>query len=205
MSAQENGFRQSSVPQEIVSWSAPARRFEEKNKLWFIGLGVVAIGSFIVLVLLNEFFLGLLFLSMAFLIFVLSSVRPPMVNYIVYTSGIDLGGKVYVWEDLDSFWIDRAENMLLLKTKLSFPSEVSIFIESGKDEEVEQILSGVLPYLERPRTDYMSVIDGFIGRFSEKLPSKFTRKIVEHPHEKMTVDPEKLTNKINQVKLGRRK
>jgi hypothetical protein len=193
MSAQafQPGFE---APKMLLSWSAPTRRFEEKSKLWFAALIVVSLGVFAFLLLFQELLFGLLILSLGFFVFVTSAVRPPVVRYEIHNSGVSMAGKVYLWDDLESFFIEKDSNMLVVKTRLSFPSEITMIIEKGLELEVENVLLQYLPLIERNRVDYMATVDGFIGKLANKLPKSFTKKYVSTPDKKVTVEPEELVD-----------
>lgn len=179
-----------SAPQVLLSWEAPTRKFETKSKLWFIGLVVLCVGIFVALTIFNEFLLGVLVLSFGTFLFVQSSVTPPQVKHSIYTSGFQMAGKTYLWDELESFFIDKNDNGLILKTSLSFPNELVVYLDEKKQAEIEETLLNYLPYVEMPRTDYSSILDGFIGQFSQKLPSKFTKRFVSKPEQKMTLEPD---------------
>ena len=103
------------IPQILISWTAPTRRFQPKSKLWFFGLFVITAIVFLLLVLVNELLFGLLVVSLAFLFFIISAVKPPLANYSIHTNGVQFGSKIYLWDDLNSFFIDPEENVLFLK------------------------------------------------------------------------------------------
>lgn len=201
MKTVETGTEQFSAPELILSWESPTRRFEKKSKLWFFGLIVIFLAVFIFLVIFREYLFGLLILSFGALLFVQSAVKPPLTTYYLFSSGIQISGKMYLWEDLESFFIDEETQELRLKTGLSFPSEFTLLLEKGKEEEIRNVLKDKLPYVELKRTDYSSVFDGFITRFSEKIPQKFTRKFVKNPNEDLTVNPESLQKKVRSFKM----
>lgn len=191
------------IPKVLIAWTAPTRRFEAKNKLWFFGLAVITIAIFVLLVLVNEALLGVLMVSLAFLLFVVSAVRPPLVMHSIHTTGVEIGQKMYLWDDLESFFIDDEEELLILKTNLSFPSELTLHLEQGKEGEIEDLLLEKLPFIEVRRTDYLAMVDGFIAKFVEKLPVKLTKKIVKKPDDELTVEPSinKLSAKIKGLRF----
>lgn len=194
------------IPKILINWSAPTRRFQPKNKLWFVGLFIITALIFVFLVLVNELLLGVLVIALSFLFFIVSAVKPPLALYAIHSNGVEMGQKVYLWEDLLSFFIDKEEHVLYLKTNLSFPSELSIYLEIEKEQEIENLLLERLPFIEVKKTDYLAVLDGFISQFSEKLPRKLTQKFVKKPEQTLTVEPslKDLSKKVNVLKLHKK-
>ena len=187
------------MPQEMISWVAPTRKFETRNTLWFIGLAVIAVVSFAFLVIFRELWLGLVIMAGAFYIFIMFTVKPPVTRHAVHNTGLEVSGKIYAWDDLDSFFVDAADGALVLKTVLSFPSELVLYLEAGKEKEIEQALLNHIPYLERKRTDYFAVVDGFVSKFSKKLPDKLTQRVSKTPNKKFTVDPNKIKESMKRT------
>jgi len=207
MTAQKK-MAQFEIPKELLSWQAPTRRFEERNKLWFVGLAILSGLVCVVLILLNELLLGLLALAFGFMVFTMSAVHPPVVKHSVYNTGMMIQGKMYLWEDLESFYIEESEKTLLLKTRLSFPSELFLFLQGDKLNEIQKLLLERLPFIESKKTDYTAVIDGFVDKFTQKLPNRITKKI-KNPNEKLTINPEKNklvkgVKKISKVQLKKK-
>ena len=194
------------IPKILVSWNAPTRRFQPKSKLWFVGLFVITVLVFVFLVVFNELLLGVLIVALSFLFFIVSAVKPPLAFYAIHNNGVEMGQKIYQWEDLVSFFINKEEHLLYLKTNLSFPGELSIYLEGEKEQEIEDLLLEKLPYVEVKKTDYLAVLDGFISQFSEKLPRKFTNKFIKKPEQTLTVEPslKNLSKKVNDLKLHKK-
>lgn len=126
------------APGVIFEWEALEYDHLPKDKRWFLIGGTIAAGIILFGLFTANYFLSLLTVIAGFLIFVYA-VRPPKMIYSAITSrGVQIGRRVFLYEDLSSFWIFYEAGGL---KELSLESKKAvvpfIHIPLGKADPVE--------------------------------------------------------------------
>lgn len=167
-SRQETGNIPSDVKVEkiLFEWQSAARPYKARTREFYTTVGSIAFLLGIILLLLKEFLLIGVIISFAFLSYVLSSVKPEDVTHQLTTKGIRTDGKLYIWEELVNFWVQKQFNseMLMIKTIKKIPGMLILVIDPVKREEIIKIIGGNIP-LEKPS-------DSFVDRASKWLGDK---------------------------------
>src|SRR3989338_3880293 len=105
----------------IVSWKSPERIFKARSKKFSqeIILAAIAFG---------EFFLVGVIIALIFVVYVLATSAPGLIEHKITSMGILSGGRPFLWEELDSFWFNKKgeERLLIVQTKLHFPTRLII-------------------------------------------------------------------------------
>ena len=99
----------------ILSWTAPEFIRYEKTRGWFIWLGVIAVGFFIISLLMKNYFFALLVPIAAFLIYVQAQKYPRKLTVKITENGIEIENFLTIArKEIISFWIfEELENRIL--------------------------------------------------------------------------------------------
>ena len=109
----------------------------------------------------------ILIVSLVFLYYVLSTVKPENVEYKVTTKGIKIAGSITVWQNITRFWFStRGTDEIMIIETISIPGRIDIVINQEIREQLKKEMSAYVPYEEAKPTTLDKVTDWF----SKKLP-----------------------------------
>lgn len=134
----------------LIEWRSFSRPFQKKDKeFWSTVLAILALIS-LILFFVKEWFLIAAFLSLAFLYYTLTTIKPEKVTYRITNKGVYLPGTQTKidWEWLSSFWFSDkwGWRMVNIRTRmLESPLVVHLVIDKKKEEEIKNILLRYLP------------------------------------------------------------
>ena len=127
----------------ILSWSAPEFIRYEKTRGWFIGLGIIAVGFFIISILMKNYFFALLVSIAAFLTYIHAKKYPRKLTINITEGGIEIENFLTLkYKEIISFWIfEESENMSLsLETKKFLQPKISVLLADQKPETVREAM-----------------------------------------------------------------
>lgn len=137
----------------IISWKSPVRVFQARSNKYFTKVGVFALIAILGAIAFSEFVLVGVIIALVFMVYVLATAIPEKIEHRINSLGIVSGGKVFLWEDLDSFWFDKRgdERLLVVQTYLRFPSSrLIILLSDVADRTILDLLEKHLYYHHRP-------------------------------------------------------
>lgn len=132
----------------LLNWSSPARPFKKRDKDFFTTVATLAVLSIVILLFLQEFLIVLVVFSIVFLVFVLSTIPPETVQHSIFTTGIQTADHFYTWNEFEfyRYEIRWGTDMLVIKTRRSFPSALFMLLdENSSRETIDNLISGVIP------------------------------------------------------------
>ena len=147
-----------------MSWEAPEFTEYEKSRVWYIALFGVAALLVLAMVLVKNYIAAALFVLLAPVVYLASAKKPRVLNFGISGKGVQIGDRLYPYDDLQSFWIfyephmDRAE--LSLRSRKAVMPYVRLPLGSQNPAVVHALLSRFLP--ERKHAD--SVVDAMARR-----------------------------------------
>lgn len=165
-------------PEELLVWDAPNRVFDPKSAQWFLGLFAAGLVAIIVFAIFREILLILVVAAFIFVYYALARVEPLDIEHRVLTIGIEVGGRLYSWEDLKSFWIEQETRPALLKveTKLLMPHSLELLLPEDTPaedlQELTQLLSQYLPVEEKPHSQTGAMADHALLSLSNFVPKR---------------------------------
>lgn len=171
--AKETGaIAQNSINTEEVDecvWEAPVRVFipwqQRKIITVFLWVGILSL----ILIFLKEYVLLITVILITLVSISLVIVPPARTKHKLTNKGIITYEKLYLWEDLASFWLaDRKGTITMyINTKLPFPTRLFLIIPHENLQSVIEALSKHLPYYERRDKQ------GSIGKMSDGVYIKY--------------------------------
>ena len=136
----------------IISWKSPVRVFKARSNKYFTKVGVFALIAILAAIAFGEFVLVGVIIALVFMVYVLATAIPEKIEHRINSLGIVSGGRVFLWDDLDSFWFDKRgdERLLVVQTYLRFPSRLFILLAEVSERTILDLLEKHIDYHHRP-------------------------------------------------------
>ena len=138
------------APETIIEWRAPEFRHYPKNAAWFITYIIIAAILVFYQLFQRDWFGGIsvLVISIFFGIFALH--RPGIVTVRISTLGFHIDDTTIPFNNIKQYWIVDNPNhkTLNIETTAYLNHQLSIELEDQDSDEVQEILSELLPEKE---------------------------------------------------------
>jgi len=153
----------------LLSWKSPSHPFKKRNKVFYQTVAALTFLLVVIVFFLHEFMLIGVILSIAFVVYAISSVPPVEVEHKVTPIGFENAGRLFHWIELSSFWFEEkwGYKTLVINTRLPFPAQIRAVLGDEKEEKVKEIIGKYLLYLERPPKSW---VDSFSDWLNNKIP-----------------------------------
>ena len=93
-----------------VNWQIEDRQANSNNGQWLWALAIIGFAVVIFSILLKNYLLIIIVALTAFIIYASKNKKPEMHDFHLDSNGIDIDGKLYLYENFESFWIFPARN-----------------------------------------------------------------------------------------------
>ena len=152
---------------DLVVWTGPARPFKKHDRKFYVTTFAMAGIVSLVIFLAEGIMPVILIISLVFLYYILSTVKPEEVEYKVTTKGIKIANSLTAWQNINKFWfLTRNTDELMVIETFSIPGRIEIVINQGIREQLKKEISAYVPYEEA----LPSTLDKVTNWFSKKLP-----------------------------------
>jgi len=173
--AQTNSSKdQPNLNEVLLSWKSPSHPFRKRNKIFYQTVAGITFLCVVIVFFLHEFMLIGVILSIAFVVYAITSVAPVEVEHKVMPIGFENAGRIFRWMELYAFWFEKKWDyrMIVFQTRLPFPGQVRAVLPVDlTDEKVKEIVGKYLLFLEKP---LKSLTDHFSDWLSRKIPLETT-------------------------------
>jgi hypothetical protein len=156
---------QDSVKQRkvLLEWESPMRHFKkmDRKKFFLILFGVMAF--FVVLVILQQYWLMLAIAAVMFMVYAWGTVPPAELHHVITNKGIESAGSDVEWENLTEYWYTKKDDQYILnvKTNVRLPGKFIMLVNEDQLWKTHEILSNRLKYKDMRKQDKLSkVLDG---------------------------------------------
>lgn len=152
----------------LFEWDAPQRAFKTRDRdFWITAISILVLVS-VALILIKEFYLIIALVSLIFLYYVMSTVKPENVGCRLTNRGLYFGDHRYEWATFSRFWFGQSldQDSLFLETILRFPRQVALVIKPQDKEKIKEILLKKMPMIESSPT----FVDRLTKWFAQRLP-----------------------------------
>lgn len=126
-----------------LKWLAEEYEYFKKSSEWFFAVIIISAAISAVSFILDNFLFGvLLFLSGA-AIALYGIKKPRVIEFSITSQGVKIENKLFVYSDLDSFWLHYSPpfyKLLSLKSKKTFMPHISIPLGDADPNTVREIL-----------------------------------------------------------------
>ncbi len=163
----------------LFEWDAPERAFKTRDRdFWVTAISILVLVS-VALILIKEFYLIIALISLIFLYYVLSTVKPENVGCRLTNRGLYFGDHRYEWATFYRFWFGQSlgQDSLFFETILRFPRQVAIVINPQDKEKIKEILIKKMPMVESSPT----FVDKLTKWFAKRLPLEDRNPEVKKP------------------------
>lgn len=140
-------------PLDKIEWQVPEYEFHQKSPDWFWALGIITIALFFSAIFLRSFLFGILTLLAGFSIALYGARRPSIVSFGVGPRGMQIGDRIYNYEDLKSFWVNYNppyKKELIIESKKTFMPHIVIMLG---DTDPEKIRDYLLQFLKEEKIE----------------------------------------------------
>ncbi len=149
-----------------IKWQAPEYEHREKSSDWFWMVGIITIALVFAAILLKNLLFGILAGLAGFSIALYGARKPSVVNFRIGPKGIEIGNKIYDYENLNSFWVNYdppRRKDLILESKKAIMPHIVIFLGDADPEEIRQYLLQFLKEvkIEESLTNTIAKLLGF--------------------------------------------
>lgn len=161
---------QPNLNEVLLSWKSPSHPFKKRNALFYQTVAAITFLLVVIVFFLNEFMLIGVILSIAFVVYVISTVPPIEVEHKITPLGFDNAGRVYRWIELSSFWFEEkwGYRMLVIHTRLPFPGQVrAVLNDNIPPEKVKELVGKYLQYMNKPIKSWADNVSDWLGK---KIP-----------------------------------
>lgn len=153
---------------ELLSWTAPSRPFKRRNRDFYVTIIAIAALVGLILFFVDGFMPVLLIISLVFLMYVLSTVEPEQIEYLITNRGIKIAGKRTDWESMGRFWFTkRFDSELLVIETGNLPGRMELVVLPERKDDLKKVLAEYLLHEEIPP----SGLDKAANWFAKKLPN----------------------------------
>ena len=153
----------------LFSWKSPSHPFKKRNRVFYQTVAAITLLLLVIVFFLHEFMLMGVILSIAFLVYVISTVPPVEVEHKVMPLGFQNAGRLFRWIELASFWFEEkwGYQTLVIQTRLPLPSQIRAVMGSEVKEKVKDIVGKYLLFMENPPKSWT---DNFSDWLNNKIP-----------------------------------
>lgn len=152
-----------SLPSEPIQWQASEFIDHEKDKNWFLILGLGAVAMCVVVYFVSKSIFSAAVVAMAAIAFgITAKQKPRTMKYVLSPHEIKVGDKRYRYDDFKSFSIIQEGalwSIILLPTKRFMPS-LTIYFDHNDGEKIFDTLAAQMPNQEKT----LDSVDRFMKR-----------------------------------------
>jgi len=132
------------MEQSLLEWSSYEHKHIRKSSDWFWVFGIITITGAVISIIFNNILLAIVILTGAFALAVNVAKKPSIINFKVNKRGVIINNKLYLYNSLESFWVEDNEEYgapkLLIKSKKMFATHIIIPIKQVSPSEVRDYL-----------------------------------------------------------------
>lgn len=154
-----------------LSWKSPSYLFKKRDKEFFRNIAAIVFLLLVILFFAREFPLILAVLSVAFLVYVFSTVQPDEVSHRITSIGIESGTRFYPWESLREFWIEKQWDQTMVVVIPNTGPKILLILRGVTEKSVKDVLSRFIVFQEVPQKTFT---DSAASWLSKKVPLEKT-------------------------------
>jgi len=119
----------------VISWESHEYEYVEKNSDWFWALGIISVSIAITTIALGNILFAVLIIVGASTLAIVAAKKPDKLYYEVNQRGVVIDKKLFLYNSLDSFWVeDQTVNpKLFLKSKKLIMPQIVITLSPEVD------------------------------------------------------------------------
>jgi len=148
-------------PNEKIVWQAPEYEEKERNPDWFWALGVIVVACSVAAIIFGNYFFALLLFVGGGLLGLFAIKKPEMVSYEMNEKGFQIKNRIYPYEEIKFFWVQKEGNpTLFVRSKRLIMPVMSVPIEESQATQIrETFLSKNIGELEMKEHPSLKIMD----------------------------------------------
>lgn len=161
--------RMNKTPSEkdLFEWQASERPFKPRNKEFWVSVVAIAAIAGLILFIIDGIISVMLVVSVVFLFYVLSTVKPHSMTYRITDKALYLADQKLEMERFTGFWFGkRMDHDLLILSMNTFPGRLELVINGSDIQKIRKALSEILVE-EKPNP---TNLDNAADWLSQKIP-----------------------------------
>jgi len=120
-----------------IEWVMPEYNEKERNNDWFWALGVVVVASSVASIIFGSYFFAVFIILSGILIVMFALKKPEMVSYELNEKGLQIKNRLYPYEVIKAFWVQKEKPTLFIKSERLFMPIISMPIETNLADEIK--------------------------------------------------------------------
>lgn len=148
-----------------LSWEAEEYEHLPKQNWWFVALGIVTLLLAVVAVFLQNYFFALFIAVAGLTVAVFAKQKPRKLHFSIASDGLEIGSRLYHFEDLSSFWIFYDPPLfkeLSVESKKILMPYVRVPLGETDPEKIREILLKFLPE-EKQNESFIALLSRVVG------------------------------------------
>jgi hypothetical protein len=125
---------------ETLNWSAPEYEEKDHSRDWFWALGIIVATGSIAAIIFNDYFFAVLLILSGILLGFFAVKKPEMISYELNNKGLRIGSRLYLYENIKSFWVQLERPLLFIHSERIFMPIITIPIEKIMAEDIHSIM-----------------------------------------------------------------
>lgn len=156
---------QKEIPSYYVSWEAPEYLHFEKTRNWTLTLFAGGAAIAIILIAMNNYSGAVVMALATFVVYLLGHREPRHLNHKITPIGIEIDGRVFLFDELQSFWLlyHPPVKELILRSKKAFMPLIHLQLDYADPNKIREILLDFLP--EKEEEEPLSHVIAHVLRF----------------------------------------
>ncbi|HDO23648.1 MAG TPA: hypothetical protein ENG99_00300 [bacterium] len=141
-----------------IEWRAPEYEYMKKTADWFWIVGIVTLALISAAIFLGNVHFAILAGLAGFSIALYGARKPKTINFSISSKGIQIGNKIYDYENLNSFWINYApphRKELIIESNKTFMPHINIMLGETNPEKIHEYL---LQFLKEEKIEESLII-----------------------------------------------
>ena len=127
-------------PNQKLQWQALEYEERERGRDWFWALGVIVVASTLTAIIYSNYFFAVLVILGGALLGYFAKRKPEAISYELNDKGFRAGRRLYPYENISSFFVQREiKPLLLIKSGRFFMPIISSPIDPDMAEEIHVI------------------------------------------------------------------
>ncbi|HAS80956.1 MAG: hypothetical protein UR25_C0003G0119 [Candidatus Nomurabacteria bacterium GW2011_GWE1_32_28] len=126
-----------------LEWTALEYEEKERGNDWFWTLGIIITASSITSFIYQNYFFGIFLIIGGILLGTFAIKKPDLVFYELNEKGLKIKSRLYPYENINSFWVQKDENLkplLFIKSERQFIPMISMPIKKENAEEIRNLM-----------------------------------------------------------------
>lgn len=166
--------QQPDLNEPLFVWKSPSHPYKKRDRTFYQTVAALTFLCIVIVFFLHEFFLIGVILSVAFVVYVISSIPPVEIEHKIMPLGVLYGGHLYPWAQLGPFWFEEQhrQKVLVFHNKMQFPGQIRLVVTDVSETKLRQVIGKYLYFLEKPPKTFSDRLSGWL---TKTFPLEATR------------------------------